>query len=420
MSHHSSSFTLRSATFYAVALLAACGGSDGAANSNGNGAGSTHTIGAGAAGIGGAGGLGGSATSSGGGTAQGGNGGASTTETGTAGNGTGGSVSSSGGGGGGGAGGGASTSTAWTSTSSTLATCAADSSVAEQIPLDMYIMLDQSGSMKGSKWTDVTSALKTFVGQGDAKGIGVGIQYFGLPGSKNCDVNAYATPEVPIAPLPGVAQAIIDSINAHSPSSGTPTLPALQGALQHAANHATANPTHAVIVVLATDGAPSGCNSTIDNVAQAATAGANGTPKIPTYVIGVGNVANLDTIAQAGGTGTAFIASGQNVNQQFLDAMNDIRGKALGCTYVIPEPQPGELLDYEKINVEYVPGDLSPEQTFGKVDGVGTCPPGGDGWYYNDNQNPATILLCPSTCTKVSADAAGQIKIAVGCQTIHD
>src|SRR6185436_3893123 len=46
--------------------------------------------------------------------------------------------------------------------------CAGTSSKAEQIPLDMYIMLDQSGSMSGlvpggTRWTAVTQALATFV-----------------------------------------------------------------------------------------------------------------------------------------------------------------------------------------------------------------------------------------------------------------
>ncbi len=57
--------------------------------------------------------------------------------------------------------------------------CAAESTKAEQLPLDMYIMLDQSGSMSdsvsgGSKWDTVKSAFKTFVSQpgtaGDRRG----------------------------------------------------------------------------------------------------------------------------------------------------------------------------------------------------------------------------------------------------------
>ncbi|HEY3254445.1 MAG TPA: hypothetical protein VGJ91_10865, partial [Polyangiaceae bacterium] len=65
--------------------------------------------------------------------------------------------------------------------------CAAKISTAQAIPLDMYIMLDQSGSMLdpiaggGDKWQAVTSALSDFVQQPEAEGIGVGLQYFGQP-----------------------------------------------------------------------------------------------------------------------------------------------------------------------------------------------------------------------------------------------
>ncbi len=44
----------------------------------------------------------------------------------------------------------------------------------------------------------------------------------------------------------------------------------------------------------------------------------------------------------AGGTGSAFIVdTSMNVSQQFLAALNKIRGAALGCQYKIPVPQGG-------------------------------------------------------------------------------
>src|SRR6185312_476345 len=102
-------------------------------------------------------------------------------------------------------------------------------------PLDIYIMLDQSGSMDDSpnnptKWQSVTSALKTFVGQTNLSGISVGIQYFAL-NNESCTAADYATADVEIAALPGVASAIDSSITAHGPSTGTPTSAALQGAI---------------------------------------------------------------------------------------------------------------------------------------------------------------------------------------------
>src|SRR5580698_6368248 len=86
--------------------------------------------------------------------------------------------------------------------------CATDTVTAMSTPLDIYIMLDQSGSMEDdNKWTDVTAALDAFVAQPNLDGISVGIQYFGIEDSgfdDVCTVATYATPEVEIAPLPGV------------------------------------------------------------------------------------------------------------------------------------------------------------------------------------------------------------------------
>ena len=67
------------------------------------------------------------------------------------------------------------------------AACAMNSRKADQIPLDMYLMLDSSGSMtdfiadgKTTKWAAVQKALVAFVNDPDSAGLGVGLQYFPL------------------------------------------------------------------------------------------------------------------------------------------------------------------------------------------------------------------------------------------------
>lgn len=344
--------------------------------------------------------------------------------------------------------------------------CASETVDGTGIPLDMYIMLDQSGSMSdsvsgGTKWSAVTDAINGFMALPDSDGVGVGIQYFplstgnmmcnpnpfcfsdsecgpvgcgpcfgavppNLPGicmgaldDDSCDVNDYATPDVAIAPLPGVAAAITGSMANHSPSGGTPTAPALQGAINHATAQAMANPDHAVIVVLATDGDPTSCSPTdIPGIQGIAASGFNATPSIPTFVIGVGNLqSNLDAIAQSGGSNAAFIVdTTQNVEQQFLDALEAIKGTALGCAYGIPEPTMGNP-DFSKVNVEWTPPNGMPE-ILPYVESPTQCPPGGHGWYYNDVSNPTQILLCPFSCGEVeAASEGGQIRIVLGCET---
>ena len=66
-----------------------------------------------------------------------------------------------------------------------------------------------------------------------------------------------------IAPLNGNAAPITSAIGGVNPNGRTPTDPALHGALNYARSWAQRNPTHKVIVVLATDGGPN-CNESLN------------------------------------------------------------------------------------------------------------------------------------------------------------
>ncbi len=337
--------------------------------------------------------------------------------------------------------------------------CASNKTKAMARPLDMYIMLDQSGSMGdsvpgGTKWSAVTQAIGNFVNLPGAAGLGVGLGYFGVPaggacptscdsshpcgsgcgpcllhmclgggsGSDSCNAADYAVPAIEIATLPGNMQAslITMSMAAHSPTTSTPTAPALQGAIDHAKTWQVANPDHVVIAVLATDGDPSECNpQDIPSISGIANAGFTGTPSILTFVIGVGNsTASLNAIAMGGGSNNAFIIdTSMNVTQQFLDALNQIRGASLGCVYQIPMPN-GMKPDFNKVNVEYTPGSGGMTETIPNVPDAAHCPQSGDGWYYDNNAMPTQIIMCPSTCTKLSGDSTGSVNIAIGCKTV--
>lgn len=337
--------------------------------------------------------------------------------------------------------------------------CAGESVKGEKRPLDMYIMLDQSGSMTeevsggGDKWDAVTEAFATFVQQPAALGIGVGLQFFPLqvtgtcPGScqtnedcaacggacfvnqqgegtcsgnvDSCNAADYSSPEVPIQALPGVADDVVGSLIGRVPVGATPTSAALQGAVDYAVDWAGDNPEHVTIVVLATDGNPTGCDTNLDNIGAIASAAAQGSPQVLTFVIGVGSsLTALNSIAAAGGTNEAFLVSGSdNVTEEFLAALDEISGTALGCVYTIPQPQEGDL-DFDKVNVTYTPEGEEDGQAIPRVDGIGDCPSDDDGWYYDNPDEPTQILLCESSCQRVSADLNGSVDIVLGCETI--
>jgi hypothetical protein len=339
--------------------------------------------------------------------------------------------------------------------------CASSHQEGKLTPLDIYIMLDQSGSMDSdNKWTNCTTALKTFLQSPDVDGIGVGIQYFALHGPPppecaqcsdcncifacgcnsctcingvcscsgtvdSCNVDDYSKASVEIAPLPGNAAAIVSSLDMAMPAGGTPTRPALEGAIKHASEWAQANVDHKVVVVLATDGEPSTnlCSpNTISDVEQVAMAGVNGSPSIQTYVIGVGlELGSLDAIAAAGGTNKAYIVdAGGNTTQQFIDAMNDIRKSAgLACEYLIPPAANGEMIDYKKVNVQYIPGGGGMAVDVLHANTPADCDPVTGGWYYDNNAAPTKIVICPATCGTIENDDKGKIDILLGCQTVE-
>jgi hypothetical protein len=339
--------------------------------------------------------------------------------------------------------------------------CATSIVKADKIPLDLYVMLDQSSSMSdsvsggGTKWSTVTSALGTFVQQPGLDGVSVGIQYFGVPpgggtcsvlsctvdadcgasacgpcvanvcvgffggASDSCTASDYATPSVEIAPLPGVASQIVSSMGMHSPTTGTPTSAALQGAVDHAKAWKQSHPSDAVVAVLATDGDPSECDTSLPNIDAIAASALAATPSVMTFVIGVGpSLSSLNGIAAAGGTTQAFLVdTSANVNQQFLDAMNAIRHAALGCQYVIPTPTDGSMPNFSEVNVVYQPMG-SNAQTFPMVMDQASCPANGNGWYYDDPANPTQIILCPASCSLVEGDMTGEVDVTLGCSTV--
>jgi hypothetical protein len=236
---------------------------------------------------------------------------------------------------------------------------------------------------------------------------------------------------VGIALLNGNAQPITNAIANLSPDGNTPTEPALQGALNYARSWAQRNPTHKVIVVLATDGAPNGCNSSPQGAADIAAGGIFGLPAIPTYVVGVigtgdgdGNCPNgpvpgcefvqtLNEIARSGGTGSAFIVNTSgNTQQQFRDAMNTIRNaNGVGCVFNIPPAPSGRSVDLTRATVQYTPGSGAVQGLPWTAD-AGAC---NGGWYYDNLTNPTSIRLCPGACTNINADPQARVDVIVAC-----
>jgi hypothetical protein len=234
----------------------------------------------------------------------------------------------------------------------------------------------------------------------------------------SCNASDYETPVVPISPLPDAADLLSAKLDEQEPDFGTPTTPSIQGALNHARAWASAHVGKRMALVFATDGEPAGCsssNNTIDTAAAAAKAAFEAVPSIPTYVIGIGpQLANLNQLAQQGGTGAAYIITpGADVAKQFADALNAVRSRTATCNYVLPK---NKNIDPRKVNVRLGLG-MSAPVSLAQVAGLDKCDALG-GWYYDDPVTPTLISLCPATCEAVKAAGGSSVQVLLGCNTI--
>ena len=311
--------------------------------------------------------------------------------------------------------------------------CVAEPLRGETIPVDIYVMFDQSGSMAtpvgtGTRLDAVRVAATSFLTAPESRGLGVGIGYFGqFPiGSTSCNPADYATPAVPIATLPAGAPGILDSLARIAATGETPTGAAIRGACGYAQDYQRAHRGHVVFLLLVTDGVPEapvsmtrGCAPTLDDAVQAATACRTGAPSIKTYVVGVGpSLQNLAQITQAGGTDKTYLVEGGNVSEQVLSALNQIRlAASIRCELQIPPAPAGKVLDFNLVNLLYTDAKGQRTALFNTGDSAG-CDASGGGWFYDDPLQPQKILLCESTCNLVKYEIGGELDYAIGCKTI--
>lgn len=88
--------------------------------------------------------------------------------------------------------------------------------------------------------------------------------------------------------------------------------------------------------------------------------------------------------------------------------------KSVACDLITPpQNQPGGIIDWSKVQVEYTPGGGGNPQLFPQVPNAGACT--GDGFYYDNAASPTKAQLCPTACTKVQNDNGAQVQLLLGC-----
>jgi hypothetical protein len=110
----------------------------------------------------------------------------------------------------------------------------------------------------------------------------------------------------------------------------------------------------------------------------------------------------------------------QNFDPVFNDmATAVVSGSTISCEYTIPAVPPGGgMFDPARVNVSYTPSGGMPSTIGYVAGGAAACGQQTGGWYYDNPASPTKIILCPSTCSAVQADATGKVDVQFGCETV--
>ncbi len=281
--------------------------------------------------------------------------------------------------------------------------CADSNAAFEVLQPNLYILLDKSGSMRGDKWNNATSAINTIADDlHDEARIGLGIfpTKTASCGSQN------------LLSVRNNSNTLIKNELAQvSPNGSTPTDAAFlmidsSNVFDDPNDALAANRAKAIIFIA--DGGTSGCSAS-HSAAVAEALRLRNTYGILTYVVGFGtgvNAGQLQSLANAGGTDantntpTADYYVATNAST-LVTVLRNIATNIIQCDYTIT-PDPNNPIDPNKLWVSY---DIN-----GSVTDV---PPAG--FDYNVNTNALTIQNPYCDAIKSGDPATTSIAITAGC-----
>lgn len=298
------------------------------------------------------------------------------------------------------------------------ANCGNSASTMTQLPADLLLVLDRSGTMTNNiadddpcdtstglcaqRWATMIQSMQVVLAASPAS-IQWGLKFFSTPGLTDglgtVPAGCVVLPEMEVPIGTGNSATIVGKIAGTTPNYNTPTRAAIETAVAYLA---ALNDGRTKYILLATDGEPN-CKAdgeyatTPDLEAALAAIAAAKAAGIAVYVIGVGpSAGNLDEMAQQGGTGRFFPALSP---QSLLAALNAIVGTIASCVYTMSSapPDPNNLGVYlDKRLVE-----LS----------------AADGWVLSSSNS---VTFTGPTCERIKAGAYKDVQVLFGCPGLPD
>jgi hypothetical protein len=299
--------------------------------------------------------------------------------------------------------------------------------------------LDCATTDAEAKWSILVEALKPAVDALPANSVSALAWYPAIGGTNDSVCQVAGNPQVALAETgpAGSAQraALINTLppllTDDGPIAQTPTGDALVAMYGHYAGQTDADLQGASrYLVLITDGNPS-CSATTNNQTSILKAIGNATKgalPVKTFVVGVpgseGFKGGLSQSAKAGGTAPANCSDNgpnychfdmtqyttpEGLAKALGTALAAIQGQALACEYDIPPNPQGSNVDYTFVNVRYtLPGAAPVDMLYDPA-----CT--GEGWRYDDAVNPKKILMCPASCSLLTAEPGAKLDVLFGC-----
>jgi hypothetical protein len=322
-----------------------------------------------------------------------------------------------------------------------------DSITASAVNSKLELVVDASSSMDEiatgnsvTKWEATRDALLEAIvgvnGSGLGSSMGVGLLLYpnmeGSSGGGDVSACVNTAAMVPMAPLGDASgaqrQAIRAALEAQRQGSGTPTHDAYQYGLTVGMLQQGASIEGNGYMLLITDGQPTrdlGCvsgSATPPIVQAVADAYQQG---VKTFVIGSPGSEDgrewLSEAALAGGTAypDCSAAAGDchmdmttapNFSEALQAGLAEITGQMADCTYAIPAPPEGQVINLEELKV-FVTDPSSGNVTLLYPDATpDDCTVG---WQYTKGSNQ--IVLCPDSCAAAQSTVGAKVDLAFGC-----